>query len=526
MTAQAAKKTEQNLSYEEVPYESYFYPQTSPSHINTVATLFGLTPPDFRTARVLELGCAGGGNLFPQAMAYPKASFLGIDFSEAQIAEATRQKQALKLDNIEFQQQDILNFDLKTHKGKFDYIICHGVFSWVPEDVREKILGLCNECLSPQGIAIISYNTLPGWNAVRSLREMMLFHTARFTNPAEKIQQARLLLDFLAENTEDKRGYRSVIEEERKLLQNASNTYLYHDHLERVNTQFYFHDFVRMAGSHGLAYVGDVAFASMYLGNLTPKVMATLKTINDVVTQEQYMDFINNRRFRSSIICKDGGKINRNLQNSQILNYFLSPNQELTASGQDPQQSITFKTPNGAQFATHNVMTGTLYLELLAVGQKPVAVNDLVARVQKKLGLNDAGPVRDTLVEHGLQLALQGFINLHSDTAHCVTEVSQKPVSFPIARYQAGAMDSFIVTNAVGNTITLDITSKLVLQNLDGSRTVQDLVNILIDNIRKGVLKIEKNGGSITDADELRIDVAHVTGEVLQKLSRLALLVG
>jgi 2-polyprenyl-3-methyl-5-hydroxy-6-metoxy-1,4-benzoquinol methylase len=167
----AAQKTAPATSYDEVPYESYSYVQTHPAHMATIARLFGLNPPDFKKASVLELGCAGGGNLLPLALLYPEASFTGLDLSQEQIAEANEGKKALKLKNIDFKQQDITTFDLKAHAGKFDYIIVHGVFSWVPEPVRGKILELCQSCLSPDGLALISYNTLPGWNAVRSLRE-------------------------------------------------------------------------------------------------------------------------------------------------------------------------------------------------------------------------------------------------------------------------------------------------------------------------------------------------------------------
>src|SRR4051812_31728087 len=115
MSAQAAAKIEPKQSYDEVPYESFAYPQTHPSHLATIATLFGLAPPDFKTANILELGCAGGGNLFPLALLYPEAKFLGIDLSQEQISQANAEKKSLKLDNIEFLQQNILEF---APKGK------------------------------------------------------------------------------------------------------------------------------------------------------------------------------------------------------------------------------------------------------------------------------------------------------------------------------------------------------------------------------------------------------------------------
>ena len=69
MDAQQAHDLEK--SYDEMPYESLPYPETHPANTAMVARLFGLTPPDFRNARVLELGCSGGGTLAPLALTYP-----------------------------------------------------------------------------------------------------------------------------------------------------------------------------------------------------------------------------------------------------------------------------------------------------------------------------------------------------------------------------------------------------------------------------------------------------------------------
>lgn len=524
MSAQAAIKTESASTYDDVPYKSFSHSDTHPSHISTVATLFGLTPPDFKTARVLELGCAGGGNLLPLALSYPDASFLGLDLSQEQITQAQQQKKEFNLKNIEFRQQDILTF---ASKEKFDYIICHGVFSWVPGAVQEKILKLCNESLSPQGMAVISYNTLPGWNAVRSLREMMLYHTNQFSDPAEKIRQARIFLDFLAENvSEGNKGYYAVIEDERNLLKGANDTYLYHDHLEHENTQFYFHDFVRLANAEGLHYVGDTSLTSMYLGNLSPKATEALKVLNNnIIGQEQYMDFIRNRRFRSSILCKDAQKINRGLQNEQIMNFFLTTSLSLETVNPDPKKNITFKAAAG-KITTHDPITGALFLELVTAGERPVMAKDLVSRAQKKLGLPTPQPVHDALVKQGLQLVLRGFINLHSDSPHCVTTVSQKPVLFPLARHQAGLKNCQVVTNVLGRSVPGDIVSHLVMQNLDGTRTAEDLVNILVENVQNGALKIARNGNPVMDVQEVRREMTAVVNQLLPRLAALGLLIG
>src|SRR6266851_5993395 len=149
-------------SYDEVPYHSFPFADSHPDRLATVAHLFGLTPPDPQTARILELGCASGGNLLPMAELYPQGRFIGIDLSERQIAAGQQAVTAVGLTNLELRQASILDVDASW--GQFDYVIAHGVFSWVPEPVQDKILSICHTNLQPNGIAYISYNTLPGWH--------------------------------------------------------------------------------------------------------------------------------------------------------------------------------------------------------------------------------------------------------------------------------------------------------------------------------------------------------------------------
>ena len=40
--------------------------------------------------------------------------------------------------------------------GDFDFIICHGVYSWIPEALREDLLRVCRERLTPDGVAMVS----------------------------------------------------------------------------------------------------------------------------------------------------------------------------------------------------------------------------------------------------------------------------------------------------------------------------------------------------------------------------------
>src|SRR5262245_53595780 len=184
-------------SYEEVPYEGFALFLTHPNYLAALGRRFEVTTPPVETCRVLELGCARGDNLIPMAYSLPGARFVGIDLSPRQIAEGRAAIAELGLENIELREQSIL--DLGPDLGTFDFILAHGVYSWVPDPVREKMLRLCAETLAPNGLAHISYNTYPGWHMRSMIRDMMFFRARETAGTRARVHAGRALMKGLAQ---------------------------------------------------------------------------------------------------------------------------------------------------------------------------------------------------------------------------------------------------------------------------------------------------------------------------------------
>ena len=191
---------ELQASYDEFPYLSLAFPQSHPDRLATIGRLLGLSPPAVDECRVLEIGCASGGNLIPMATASPRSRFVGIDLSAVQVRQGAADIAGLGLGNIELVQADLREF--AADQGVFDYIIAHGVYSWVPSDVQHKLLDVCARQLSPNGIAYVSYNTLPGWNMRGIIRDAMRYHTRQFPDARSRVRQARATLDFMVQAME------------------------------------------------------------------------------------------------------------------------------------------------------------------------------------------------------------------------------------------------------------------------------------------------------------------------------------
>ena len=291
-------------SYDEVPYPSAPYRGTHPSSIAALAHIFGMQAPDPTNCRVLELGCASGGNLLPMAQDLPGSHFVGIDLSARQVAAGQEQVTQLGLKNLELRHQSILDF--AAGPGSFDYVLCHGVFSWVPRIVQDQILSIAARCLSPAGVIYVSYNTYPGWYLRGIVRDMLRYHAASFPDPQARISQSRELLKFLVKTAHGRTAaYTQVLRDEAEIIDGTSDAYLYHEHLEDVNQPFYFHEFVDRLSAAGLQYLAETDLPGMLSENLAPEISAMFEK-TPMLRQEQYMDFLTNRMFRCTLACRAG----------------------------------------------------------------------------------------------------------------------------------------------------------------------------------------------------------------------------
>jgi methyltransferase-like protein/cyclopropane fatty-acyl-phospholipid synthase-like methyltransferase len=479
------------MTYDEVQYESYPYSQTQPEQLYTIAKLFDLSAPNFAKARVLELGCASGGNIIPIASRFPKSQCVGVDLSIKQIHAGQAIVDDLALQNIQLIHASIT--EINEAYGQFDYIICHGIFSWVAQDIRDKIFEICQSRLSPQGIAYISYNTLPGWNMIRSIREMMRFHVQGMSCAQTKASQARALLKFLGEGlANEDSAYAKCLQYEIKLLDLQADSYLLHDHLEEINEPTYFYQFVEQARKFNLNYLADQPLSLMYPGNLPQKFAEEISKITDIVRLNQYMDFVRNQRFRSTLLCHANLEINRQLSPSSITKFYL------TYTGkpvQLPQQytsdeALQFIGPSITLTATHPVAKYAMAL-LQKNAAKPMAFSELCQQVVTYFAEQySESQISEYLINqlNLLRLALGGLIHLHSCPGHYTQTVSAYPKGFGLGVRQASEQPW--VTNLRHSVIQLTAFEKMLLKCLDGKQSLAQLEAYCLEQVKLKEFKL------------------------------------
>lgn len=493
------------FSYDVVPYASDTHKTTRPDHLATVAQFFGLRAPDFRNSRVLELGCAGGGNLIPMAAAYPESRFIGIDLSENHIAEGEKSVAEIGLNNIDLRCLSITDVDESF--GIFDYIIAHGVYAWVPEQVRDKIFAICKENLSHNGLAYVSYNTLPGWNMVKTVRDMMIYHTEQFDEPAAKVREARRMIEFAVNNSvASDSGYKQILEREATMIGEGSDDYLYHDHLAQYNTSCYFHEFMEKATKEGLQYLGDCSLPSMYLGNFALQAREILGQIDDIVRQEQYLDFLTNRRFRNTILCHAELPLNRNVSPDRLETLYFSTTLRPKEGVENVNLSVDEKTefvhPTSATgFVANNRVLTALFCVLAEQPGLPTSLGELAAQACARLSDVTEVAVRQMFLDNGVTLVLSGALEVASDQGCHTTEITARPEVWPCARYISRS--KMRVPNVLHDAYELSDDLRAMVLYADGTRTIEEITDSLLQHFIKGELSFRLNGKLIADEPTL-----------------------
>lgn len=299
----------QQTIYSELGYKSMPFPYTTPATLEAYGALVGVSTPNPKTARVLELGATYGGNIISQALFNPDATFVGIELSQEQVEKGNEVIANAGLTNVSLIQSDIAS--IGSEIGTFDYIIAHGVYSWVDDGVKDALLRLIDEHLAEDGIAYVSYNTYPGWHTMEEVRQLMMFSNrdkAQF-NHKEKVLHGKTIGSIVGSQI---LKYDNLKERNSKFLgalrsiMQKDEYYVGHDHLEPNNDPVYFYQFNDHLEAHNLAYLCDADLTLSMVRSFDADIADTLDklALNDHVAQEQYLDFMLDTTFRKSIICK------------------------------------------------------------------------------------------------------------------------------------------------------------------------------------------------------------------------------
>jgi methyltransferase-like protein/cyclopropane fatty-acyl-phospholipid synthase-like methyltransferase len=486
--------------YDEVPYASKPFPQSQPQRLAALARLFGLTPPDVSRARVLEIGCAAGGNLIPLAALYPDAEFIGIDLSSVQIASGQARISRLGLKNIRLITQSIA--DVTRGLGQFDYIICHGVYSWVPAPVRDAILRVCSENLSEHGIAYVSYNVYPGWKLRSVLRDAMLFHGSTAQTAVEHVRLGRDFLNQLGDITNAGTPYGQMLRHEAKQMAAAEDYYVAHEYLEANNEPCYVSEFLKRTDVFNLAFLTEADLHLTIAENFGAETGELLRTLsgNGLERMEQYIDFLTGRTFRQSLLVRKEqvGRIQRTLTPASLNGLQLST-RVATEPETDGDGRFVFRDAAGRTLTTSSNAVRSAVSHLASMRPSTSAVDELVAHAVNN-GHDKEAAAAD-VCRALFNMVLAGLAEVSTEP-FAAGRLVDKPKALRLARFDASEGSAW-TTNVRHETVVLSPVQRAVLQSLDGTHDHDALSRAVHDLVKSGDIAFQRGGEPLVDPNDI-----------------------
>ena len=476
--------------YEEVPYPGVADSESRIRYLQALAMLHGIPAADVRGCRVLELGCAAGRNLIPQAAEFPGSQFLGADFSAAEVAAGGSIIADLSLDNIELRQAGIEQVD--TSWGQFDYILCLGVFSWVTADLQAKLLSICRENLAPHGVALISFNAYPGWHLQTVVRDLLRYHAAAFGDRRQQISEARSLLEFVADQTPATMVQGRVFQDARDYLRTARDEYLFHEYLVDDNHPLYLHQFVGQAEAVGLQFVSDAELWRMS-GVFMPTAVQPVLANTPLVPRCQLLDFLRNEKFHKVLLCHQPVPLRRNWDLDTLNPFYVTLAQKPkpvainVADGQPvgiefPFGTLTVSQPLGKAAIKYLI---DHFPAAVSLDQLHAATLTAVQATSPAYA-QSAGGSRTLLAQSMLGALQAGLLKTYLHPPQFCDHVSRRPSVTPLARCMATR--GRLLVNQVHENVMLDPLQTFLVPQLDGSRDVSELIGAAQQAIADGRL--------------------------------------
>jgi methyltransferase-like protein/cyclopropane fatty-acyl-phospholipid synthase-like methyltransferase len=511
-------------AYDSLPYPSKFFTKTHPDHLAALAGLYGMNPKPPEQCRVLELGCGNGSNLISHAFYLPEAEFVGVDISGKHIDRAKDWTNDLKLKNLDFREIDLSEMT-RGEFGEFDYIVGHGLISWIPESVTEKVFEIFREMLAPEGVGYLSYNTYPGSHYRNMVRQIMRFHTKAIDEPMQQIQESISFLSLLSENTNEKKVFQTILDSELKRHFERDASDIFHDDLSEAYRPLYFHEFVARLKENGLQYLCETELHAMSVKNFPPAVQEFINRIEDTVEREQYIDFFLGRVFRQTLFCREKIDLNRHPEPSAMDKFLVASS--IRPAAENPELSVQkpekFAAGKGFGIEIDHPPTKTAFNILGNSWAQAVPVTELLRRSREELEKTDYAPA-DWEKEFGITRAIMfqivqatDLIKLHVFQPEAVQEVSRMPQINELARWQITEETDSVTTLFAINIEIDDEVSRHLLKLLDGTRDRRRL----LEDLREFIEANEEIEGK----PELLDNLENWLDESLTQLARLGLFV-
>ncbi|MFO0938008.1 MAG: class I SAM-dependent methyltransferase [Gemmataceae bacterium] len=452
-----------------MPYADLAFFHTHPRHLATVAMLCGLPATPVEHCRVLELGCGSGFNLMAMSQSLPHSQFVGVDLSQRQIEHGRAIAREIDCDRVDLRVGRIE--DLDPSLGQFDYVIAHGVYSWLPPAIQPQLFEAMRRHLAPHGIGYVSYNTYPGWQFRSMLRNILCFFSPPDAAPTDRVRVTlEQVSQMLADLPEQDSLSTKVLIQEFEQIKTQRDYYLLHEHFTEFNTPVLVSEFVRAARQHGLNYLCESRYGTnTFAGSREEREVLDLSG-DDLIRREQYHDFRWHRYFRQTLLVHDSVEPSRKADSATVANMYLhprvtfdSPPGKITESEFD----LVRREEDGEILELGDAVFRAILRRLDQHSPRALKANEFLFDIAE--GFPEAvrmGIANAMLSAAVLRGYVEGYWHLYATEPPYAIQIREKPRACALARYQSQHTAS--ITNRLHRTARLEEKERQLLGRLDG----------------------------------------------------------
>lgn len=474
-----------SLDYESVPYRGHPITATAPARMTLASLAHGGPRPSLEAPRVLEIGCGDGANLLPLAYFHPRWQLVGVDSSARAIATAREGARALGIDNIVFHESDLASFE---PEGEHEFVIAHGVYSWIDADRRAALRRLARRALTSSGLAYVSFNAMPGWGVRGRIRDALLRTAERPTLDAARAR----VEDLVGLVPEERNDWTMLLSHELERARVAPDAYLAHEYLAPDNHAFWLGEVSRDFRADGLRYAGD-GFFGVTEGFVDPALRTRAEAlVEDPIAREEMIDLIAFRQLRAALFCRDDAPVPSALE---VLEHTFVAGAARRRS--DPfdlsaEAEEVFDSPYGREVRVRSPLSKMALLVLADRYPEGFRVERLIAECRDRLASHDIAPEPgdEARLREGLStLAALLDVELRLDAPPLRIEPRARPRALALTRHEAERSEA--VTSALHTMIPLDPLDRAIVVRLDGSRSASEVADAIADACSNGELELE-----------------------------------
>lgn len=464
------------FAYDEVEYPTPILSSQTPNQLRASGLMHGYSAPDARTARVLEIGCGNGFNLIGIAANNPDGRCVGFDLSETAIGKGRELIERAGLTNIELHVGDILTWPRDGEQ--FDYITCHGVYSWVPDFVRSPLIELIGKKLAPGGVAYLGYDCLPGSGAKQAINKFLVERTRHIPDLVERVETAVKLITVLARHQRDGSRLKPQLDALVRDVPRYMRSYFFHDWLAEFYRPVSLQELGEEAAKNGMKHAGDAALHDLYIGDLDAEAMALFNAVGpEKLDKNIALDLLRgSHMFRGDLLIRTDAPPPAEAEPLKQLWYHFRGTRE---PGVDDVGMPGIKYAKGETiFITSADPEMIAMMEaLIEAGPRELTYDELKAA---------SGLSAEALDKNLRWVAIMGLIEIQSTPPNYTLEPGEKPRAGTLVRTMI-AHDEATISLRHTKFVSSQDATRLMLVLADGSRTREDIATEMGEHFGEAV---------------------------------------